>query len=49
MAYFWWETAKILYFMGLDFENLYGRNTIGFTAWRTNISTSYDLGVEPQC
>jgi hypothetical protein len=28
---FWWEIAKILYFMGLDFENLYGRNTIGNT------------------
>jgi hypothetical protein len=31
-AYFWWGIAKILYFMGLNFENLYGRNTIGFTA-----------------
>ena len=26
---FWWGIAKILYFMGLNFENLYGRNTIG--------------------
>jgi hypothetical protein len=32
-AYFWWGIAKTLYFMGLDFENLYGRNTIGFTVY----------------
>jgi hypothetical protein len=31
-ANFWWEMAKILYFIGLDFEDLYGRNTIGNTS-----------------
>jgi hypothetical protein len=32
-AYLWWEMAKILYFIGLNIENSYGRNTIGNTAY----------------
>jgi hypothetical protein len=31
MTYFWWGIAKVLYFIGLNFENLYDRNTIAFT------------------
>jgi len=46
MAYFWWEIAKILYFMGFNFENLYGCNTIGFTALSL---TCYELYLPQPC
>jgi hypothetical protein len=46
MAYFWWGIAKILYFMGLNFENLYGRNTIGFTAYLSSQSRSLTAVVQ---
>ena len=42
-AHFWWGIAKILYFIGLNFENLYGRNTIGFSNFHKHQEAERDV------